>query len=97
MAKELGPSKIRVNAIAAGVVETKMIDFLSGEEKEVLALYKDLGKLVNSLPDWNAYILTSHPLFEHVYGKNADKRRKLFNANIQCCLYSYMSKKPDKF
>lgn len=37
MAKELGPSKIRVNAIAAGVVETKMIDFLSGEEKEVLS------------------------------------------------------------
>ncbi len=37
MAKELGPSKIRVNAISAGVIETKMIDFLSGEEKEVLS------------------------------------------------------------
>lgn len=67
-----------------------------GEEKEVLGLYKDLGKLVFSLPDWNTYILTSHPLFEHTFGKNADKRRKLFNGNIQCCFYSYMSKKPDK-
>ena len=37
MAKELGPSKIRVNAISAGVIETKMIDFLSSEEKEVLS------------------------------------------------------------
>ncbi len=37
MAKELGPSKIRVNAISCGVVETKMIDFLSGEEKEILS------------------------------------------------------------
>jgi len=37
MAKELGPSHIRVNAISAGVIETKMIDFLSDEEKEVLS------------------------------------------------------------
>lgn len=37
MAKELGPSKIRVNAISAGVIETRMLDFLSGEEKEVLS------------------------------------------------------------
>ncbi len=36
MAKELGPSKIRVNAISCGVVETKMIEMLDKEEKEVL-------------------------------------------------------------
>lgn len=36
MAKELGPSKIRVNAISCGVVETKMLDFLDKEEREVL-------------------------------------------------------------
>lgn len=66
-----------------------------GEEKEVLSLYRDLGKLVSSLPDWNAYILTSHPMLEACYGRNADKRRKLFNANIQCCFYSFMSKKPE--
>lgn len=68
-----------------------------GEEKEVTKLYKDLGALVSALPDWNAYILTSHPLFENCFGRNADKRRKLYNANIQCCFYSYMSKKPDGF
>ena len=66
-----------------------------GEEKEITKLYKDFGDLYRSLPDWNAYILTSHPLFENYFGKNADKRRKLFNANLQCYFYSYMSKKPD--
>lgn len=36
MAKELGPSGIRVNAIAPGVIDTKMNQWLSPEEREVL-------------------------------------------------------------
>lgn len=37
MAKEVGPSGIRVNAIACGVIETKMNDWLTDEEKAELA------------------------------------------------------------
>jgi len=36
LAKELGPSGIRVNAIACGVIDTDMNAFLSGEEKDEL-------------------------------------------------------------
>ncbi len=36
MAKELGPSGIRVNAIAPGVIDTKMNQWLSQEEREIL-------------------------------------------------------------
>lgn len=36
MAKEVGPSGIRVNAISAGVIDTKMNNCLNQEEKEVL-------------------------------------------------------------
>lgn len=36
MAKEVGPSGIRVNAISAGVIDTKMNQWLSDEEKEIL-------------------------------------------------------------
>lgn len=66
------------------------------EYKQVAMLYKDLGKLVSSLPNWNAYFLTSFYDFERQYGKQADKKRKLFNANIECCFYSYFSSKPTK-
>ena len=64
------------------------------EEKEVRDLMKDLGKTFRSLPDWNAYILTSLPEFERHFGKNADKKKKLFNANLVCGFYSYFGKPP---
>lgn len=44
LARELGPSKIRVNAIAFGVIETEMNQFLSAEEKDVLLQEIPLGR-----------------------------------------------------
>ncbi len=64
------------------------------EEKEVRALMRDLGKTFRALPDWNAYILTSLPEFERYFGKTADKKKKLYNANLVCGFYSYFGKSP---
>lgn len=64
------------------------------EEKAVRALMQDFGKTFRSLPDWNAYILTSLPEFERYFGKRADKKKKLFNANLVCGFYSYYGKPP---
>ncbi len=64
--------------------------------KSVQTLMRDFGKVFRSLPDWSAYILTSLPEFERYFGKNADKRKKLFNANLPCGFYSYLGAKPSK-
>lgn len=64
------------------------------EEKEVRVLMRDFAKAFRALPDWNAYILTSLPEFERWFGKNADKKKKLSNANLVCGLYSYFGKPP---
>lgn len=61
---------------------------------EVQALMREFGKAFRALPDWNAYILTSLPEFERYFGKNADKKKKLYNANLVCGLYSYFGKPP---
>ena len=65
-----------------------------GDEKEVRALMNGVGKAFRALPDWNAYILTALPDFERYFGKTADKKKKLFNANLVCGFYSYFGKPP---
>ena len=65
-----------------------------GDEKEVRQLMNEVGKAFRNLPDWNAYILTALPDFERYFGKTADKKKKLFNANLVCGFYSYFGKPP---
>ena len=48
MAKELGPSGIRVNAISCGVTDTKMNAWLSDEERAELAVEISLMRFGNS-------------------------------------------------
>ncbi len=60
----------------------------------VQTLMRDFGKTFRSLSEWNAYVLTSLPDFERYFGKRADKKKKLYNANLLCGLYSYFGKAP---
>ena len=58
-------------------------------------LYREIGEHFRSLSPWQIYIITSHPAFERLYGKRADKVRKLYNGMIPCYLYQYF-KNPNK-
>ena len=62
------------------------------DQKGAQELMRDFGKVFRALPDWNAYVLTSLPEFERYFGKSADKKKKLFNANLPCGFYSYLGK-----
>src|SRR5690606_38798094 len=42
-----------------------------GEKKQVEQLYVDIGKVFQQLDTWSLYILTSHPDFEKIFGKDA--------------------------
>lgn len=64
------------------------------EAREVQALMREFANAFRALPDWNAYVLTSLPEFERWFGKTADKKKKLSNANLPCGLYSYFGKPP---
>lgn len=62
-----------------------------GEEKEVEELYRDFGKLYLSLDAWSIFVITPHKDFQKLFGKKADKNRKLYNGKIQCYYYQYFS------
>lgn len=61
------------------------------DRKEVEKLYRDYGKKVALLDDWCAYTLTPVDDFERLFGKKADKKRKIYNGKIECCYYSHLA------
>ena len=56
---------------------------------EVRRLYVAMGKTFAALEPWQIYILTSSEELERLYGRRADKIRKLYNGMIPCRLYQY--------
>lgn len=65
-----------------------------GERKEVSSIYKDMGKLFGKLDTYSIYVLTSNEDFERLYGKKADKKRKLYNGRIKVDYYQYYGPRP---
>ena len=60
------------------------------ERQEAEALYKMFGGVYRSVPPkWRVLVLTSHPDFEKIFGRRADKKRKLYNGMIKCDLYQF--------
>ena len=64
-----------------------------GERNEVEAMYKHLGEIINKNNQVSLYMLTSYKEFEHLIGRKATKRRKLFNGYIECTYYQYWGKR----
>ena len=59
------------------------------EKQEAEELYRGFGKALSACPNWQLYLLSSHTEFERCFGRNADKKRKLYNGMIKCELYMY--------
>ncbi|WP_066294469.1 THUMP domain-containing class I SAM-dependent RNA methyltransferase [Bacillus sp. FJAT-29937] len=67
-----------------------------GEKDAVQKMYEDMGKALSSLDTWSIYVLTSNEDFEKFFGKQATKKRKLFNGFIKTDYYQYWGKRPQK-
>ncbi|HHV08063.1 MAG TPA: class I SAM-dependent RNA methyltransferase [Firmicutes bacterium] len=67
-----------------------------GEIKEAEQIYKDLRPILAPLDTWSYFILTSHKDFERLFGRQATKRRKLYNGRIECHYYQYFGPRPPR-
>jgi len=63
------------------------------EKQEAEKLYEDMGKSWKSLDRWQIYVLTSHMGFQRLFGRRADKVRKLYNGMIPCNFYQFFKSK----
>jgi len=67
-----------------------------GELSQIEEMYKNMGKVFRKLDTWSTYVITSHDKFERLYGKKADKKRKLFSGNIKVDYYQFYGPRPPK-
>lgn len=67
-----------------------------GELHDLEELYRDMGNLFKKHDTWSVYVITSNDNFERLYGKLANKKRKLFNGMIKTNYYQYIGPRPSK-
>jgi len=55
-----------------------------------------MGKVFKTLDTWSFYVLTSNEDFEKLFGRPADKKRKLYNGRIKVDYYQFFGPRPPK-
>lgn len=64
--------------------------------EQVEMLYRSMGKHFATLDSWQIYVLSPNEQFERLYGRRADKVRKLYNGMIKCSYYQFFKKNDGK-
>lgn len=60
------------------------------EKEEAEKLYQAFGQMYHRVPaKWRVLVLTSHREFEQLFGRRAEKKRKLYNGMLRCDLYQF--------
>jgi putative N6-adenine-specific DNA methylase len=67
-----------------------------GEEQESEAIYREMRNIFSPLETWSIYVLTSNSQFEKLFGRKADRRRKLYNGRIECTYYQFFGPPPPR-
>ncbi|MFA9381470.1 MAG: class I SAM-dependent RNA methyltransferase, partial [Acetanaerobacterium sp.] len=62
----------------------RMLDIQQAEE-----LYGIMGRVFEQKAGQSYYVISPHEGFESLFGRPANKRRKLYNGMIKCQLYMY--------
>ena len=65
-------------------------------DRQLEALYASFPAVVQRVPTWSLFLLTSLPNLEKIFGRKATRRRKLFNGRIECQYYQYLGPRPPK-
>lgn len=64
---------------------------------EVSGLYKDMRTVFDAAPGFSKGIISAVKDFEKIYGKTADKRRKLSNGGMPCTFYQYFAPRKEHY
>lgn len=64
---------------------------LSSKE-ELFRMYTDFGDAYKKKPGYSCHVITSYEQIQSLFGRRADKKRKLYNGNLQAVYYQFFGK-----
>ena len=64
-----------------------------GEAELLPGIYESLRSFIAEKPAWSLFLITSDKSFEEAMGRPADRRRKLYNGDLEVCYYQYYGTK----
>ena len=64
-----------------------------GESEDLPGIYAALRGYLEEHPACSLFLITSDKSFEEAMGRPADRRRKLYNGDLEVCYYQYYGKK----
>lgn len=82
--KDFSPTTEKGTLITNPPYGERMLDIREAER-----LYRKMGELFTAKKGWSYGIISPDEEFERVFGRKADKRRKLYNGMIKCQYYMY--------
>ena len=64
-----------------------------GQEEELARMYGTFQEALKEHPSWNLFAITADKELEQAIGRKADRRRKLYNGNIETTYYQFHGEK----
>ena len=66
-----------------------------GDRRSIEKLYAGWAGFLAETPTWSCFVITPDKTIENkVFGRPANRRRKLFNGRLEVCYYQYHGEKP---
>jgi 23S rRNA (guanine2445-N2)-methyltransferase / 23S rRNA (guanine2069-N7)-methyltransferase len=65
-----------------------------GDEEEIERLYLSFPEVLKRFPTWSHFVLTARNDLEMLVGQEATRRRKLYNAQIECTYFQFLGLRP---
>ena len=67
-----------------------------GDDAGLKAIYAHFKELMEKCPNWSFFLITADKSLEKELGRKADRRRKLYNGQIETQFYQFHGVRPDR-
>ena len=91
--KQMRVQDLRSEKINGVIISNPPYGERLSDDAGVTKLYAEMGEVFEPLKTWSKFILTSDENFEKKFGRQADKKRKLYNGTLKVDLYQFFGER----